>query len=220
VNVNMNVDFELTGTMPILFHADDVEAGDELVSWRRNPENKNLSVAGDDRSPAWTWQTYLYTDGESLCWPAQNIMIGLRTGGAQFILKKQKTFKEATQSGLLITGEFCEFEGNGKQIKMESIKKLRDLPFRAQAEAAKDLGFRLFVKRAKIGTAKHVRVRARFEKWKVRGSLQVLVPEITFEILEGIFAYAGRAGQGDWRPSSPKSPGPFGMFEAKLKKSK
>jgi len=46
----MEYKFKLTGATPLLVHADDVEKADLLKAWRKNPENKNLSVPGDDRS--------------------------------------------------------------------------------------------------------------------------------------------------------------------------
>lgn len=216
----MRVEFALTGTQPILFHADDVESSDELKVWRQDERNKNISVAGDDRSPAWTWQTYLYSDGEHLAIPMDAIMACLRMAGAKLIMKKQKTFKEATQSGIVPASEFCVFTTEGKQIPMAAIGKLRDMVFAEQAEAAKGMGFRLFVKRAKVGQTKHVRVRARFDTWEASGELFVdeMVPELTFSALSKIFDIAGRIGLLDWRPGSPRSPGPYGMFTAKVKK--
>ena len=53
------VAFELVGEMPLLMHWDNIEGGDTLKEWRQDPKNKNQSVPGDDRSPSWTWQTYL-----------------------------------------------------------------------------------------------------------------------------------------------------------------
>jgi len=208
--------FELTGIMPLLMHADDIEASDMLQEWRKDPANKNLSVAGDDRSPAWTWQTYCYSDGKHLAMPSENIMVALRQAGSQLILKKQKTFKEISQSGLLITTEHCEFRANGKQVPVESIRALRAKTFRDQAEGVQKLGFRLFAKRARVGQAKHVRVRARFDSWSVSGRIQVLVPEITEDILTRLFDLAGRVGLCDWRPGC-KTPGPFGMFTASVR---
>jgi hypothetical protein len=76
----------------------------------------------------------------------------------------------------------------------------------------------LFVKRARIGNAKHVRVRPRFDSWSVSGTLTVLDDSITTDVLERILTHAGAyAGVGDWRPSSPKSPGPFGRFTSTVK---
>lgn len=208
--------FQLTGIMPLLMHADDIEQADLLVAWRKDPANKNLSTPGDDRSPAWTWQTYCYSNGEHLVMPSENIMVALRQAGSQLILKKQKTYKEISQSGLLITTEFCEFRADGKLVPVESIRGLRDKPFAAQAESVQKLGFKLFCKRAKIGTSKHVRVRPRFESWSVSGRIQILAPEITPEVLTQLFELSGRVGLCDWRPGC-KTPGPFGMFSAVVK---
>ena len=30
--------FELTGIMPLLMHADDIDAADTLMAWRKDPE--------------------------------------------------------------------------------------------------------------------------------------------------------------------------------------
>jgi hypothetical protein len=210
-------EFTLKGVSPLLFHADDVEQADTLKAWRDDPRNKNLSVPGDDRSPPWTWMTYLYHDAGKLVWPSANVMVCLRQAGAQIVMKKQKTFKEVTQSGLLIDTEFCRFDGRDGEVPTGPIFKLREEKFADQATAVQALGFRLFVKRARVGQSKHVRARARFDVWSVSGSIEVLVPEITDDVLAQIFRLAGRVGQGDWRPGC-KTPGPYGMFDAILKK--
>lgn len=212
-------EFELTGFMPLLMHADIIDAADELEAWRKAPGNKNISKAGDDRSPAWTWQCYVYHDGDTVVMPGENIMAALRTAGAQLILKKQKTFKEISQSGLLIDGEACQFRNNKKPVSFTKISELRNASFNEQAEAVEKFGFTLFKKRVKIGTSKHIRVRPKFDNWSVTGTILVLKPEITPEILDQMFQLAGRAGIGDWRPSS-KSPGPYGQFTATIKEVK
>ena len=178
--------------------------------------NKNVSTAGDDRAPAWTWQTYCYSDGTHLAMPSENIMVALRQAGAQLILKKQKTYKEISQSGLLITTEFCELRAGGKLIAVDKLREMKEKPFGQQAAEAQKYGFRLFCKRAKIGTSKHVRVRPRFDSWSVSGRIQILANEITPEVVAQLFDLAGRVGLGDWRPGC-KTPGPFGMFSAKVK---
>lgn len=213
---NTELSFELKGIMPLLMHADDIAAADKLMAWRKDPANKNVSVAGDDRSPAWTWYTYCYSDGTNIAYPQENIMVALRQAGAQLILKKQKTFKEISQSGLLIMSEFCEFYANGKQVPITALRAIEKKPFAEQADAVQKLGFKLFVKRAKIGTSKHVRVRPRFDNWSIKGRIQILANEITPEILTQLFNLAGRVGLGDWRPGC-KTPGPFGMFTATVK---
>jgi hypothetical protein len=78
------------------------------------------------------------------------------------------------------------------------------------------MGFELFVKRAKIGTSKHVRVRPRFEQWAATGTITVMDPQLSTDTLQTILTYSGaRAGIGDWRPGSP-TPGQFGMFTATI----
>ncbi len=217
----MDVAFELTGVTPLLMHNDDIEAADLLNGWRKDPANNDVSKKGDDRSPGWTWQTYLYSDGEHVGIPSGNLMVNLRTAATKVPLpdgKNGKTCKEISQSGMVVRDEFLAFTFNGKQrLKIADVLKLREKPFAEQAAWAAKEGFRLFAKRARVGQSKHVRVRPRFETWSVRGVLAVTAPAITFELVEEFFEYGGRGGLCDWRPSSPKSPGPFGMYETKLK---
>lgn len=211
----MKVAFELAGVMPILLHNDDVESADALMVWRKASENKNISRAGDDRSPPWTWQTYLYHDGIHVAMPSDNLMTCLRTAATQLILKKQKTFKEISQSGMLMTSEYLTLKIAGKQVAIQDVFAIRDKPFPAHQQFALDHGFRLWVKRARVGTSKHIRVRPRLENWTVEGSVNVRAQEITFDVLTKMFDLAGNVGLCDWRPGC-KTPGPFGMFQASL----
>jgi len=208
-----NFRFTMTGFMPLLMHADNVEGADGLKEWRKSPINKGVSVAGDDRSPPWTWQTYCYHDGGHIVMPSENIMVALRQAGTQLNLKGQKTFKELTQTGLLISTEACEFRNNGKQIKWDDVIGMRELTFAEQSAACNKMGFGLFVKRASVGKAKHIRVRPKFSQWTVTGEVMVLKPDITPVILAQLFELAGKAGLCDWRPAG-KTPGPYGQSDA------
>jgi len=208
--------FKLSGFMPLLMHADDIDGADELKAWRTDPANKDLGVPGDDRSPAWTWQTYLYHADGKVVMPSENIMAALRVAGAKLQLKGKKTFKEATQSGLLMSAEHCQFTVNDQPVAMAGILALRGKVFSAHAEYARDNGFHLFVKRAKVGTAKHIRVRAKFDNWAVSGIVHATRPELTEAIVPQLFSLAGTAGLCDWRPSG-KTPGPYGQFDAVVK---
>lgn len=211
-------DFELSGITPLLMHADDVERADDLDAWRKNPANKNISKPGDDRSPAWTWQTYCYSDGKVLCVPTENLLTCLRAAGAEIAMKGQKTFKAATQTGLLVEQEYLPLLVNGDQVLVADIDAIASEKFGDHKHAVDKLGFRLFVKRAKVGTNKHVRVRPRFDSWKLRGRIIAMTPEFTPEVMQTLFRVAGLTkGLGDWRAASPKSPGPFGRFETVLK---
>lgn len=214
-------EFKLTGRMPLLMHADDVLAADELTKWRKSAENKAISVAGDDRSPAWTWTRYLYSDGEHVTMPQENLMAALGKAGAAIPAAKGKgSFKAASQSGLYPSSEFFEFRTNdGRQVSMADIGSISGLTFSEQMAAVKKLGFDLLVKRATVGSSKHVRVRARFGGgWTVAGVIEVTDPIITAAVLEEMFSIAGKkVGLCDWRPGSPKKPGPFGTFRSEVK---
>lgn len=213
--------FVLTGITTALMHADDIERADELKAYRKHSDNKQSGVAGDDRSPAWTWQTYVYTDGERIVAPADNIMACLRKAGCQVTVSGKKTFKQITQSGMAILNDYCEFEGGNGPIYMRDIEALRDLPFAAQAQGVKPLGFNLLAKRAKVGMAKHVRVRAAFYDWRIIGQIAIFDSSLTKDIVSNIFEIAGNSvGLFDWRPSSPTSPGPYGRFHASLSEVK
>jgi hypothetical protein len=214
----LECDYELIGTNSILWHADDVEAADEVAAWRNATENKDFSKPGDDRSPPWTWHSYLYHDGKHLAVPQANIMTALRTAGAKMRLKGTQTFKSLSQTGLLITSDFCRFESNGGQINVSDIVAMRNLSFSEQKAAVRRLGFDLYVKRAKLPSSKNIRVRAKFEDWRVTGTIIANEPAITFEVLAEMFRLSGRyAGLMDWRPSSPKSSGPHGTYDAILR---
>lgn len=213
----MDYEFTLKGVMPLLMHADDVMAADELDAWRKNPANKSVSVPGDDRSPPFTWQTYLYHDGDNLAMPASCIMAALRGAGAKISAKKG-SFKAMSQSGLLITTDYCEFTNNGKPIRIADIVRYKDGTFKRHLDETHKLGFDLLVKRAKIGPKKHVRVRPMFKAWEVKGIIGVSEPAITEDVLTQLFEIGGRLiGLCDWRPGSPSSPGNFGMFVSSVR---
>jgi hypothetical protein len=77
-------------------------------------------------------------------------------------------------------------------------------------------GFSLFVKRARIGSSKHVRVRPRFDVWTASGTITVLDDTLTPAVMQALLDVSGRlVGLGDWRPSSPAS-GRYGIFTAEL----
>ena len=148
--------------------------------------------------------------------PSDCLMACLRGAGAK-ISAKRGSFKSMTQSGLLISTDYCEFTTGGKLIKLADITRFKEAAFAKHIEGARKLGFDLMVKRAKIGQKKHVRVRPIFKDWQVRGVISVTEPAITDSVLEQLFEIAGRlVGLGDWRPSAPQSPGPYGMFTAVL----
>jgi hypothetical protein len=199
-------------------HYDNIAWADELKRWRQDPANKKFSVSGDDRSPAFSWLGSMYSDGERLVVPADNLMRALMEGGASVPVpggKNGKTFKAQTQSGMLVQEESWPLTVDGSAIPVAPLLALKSEPdFEKHTAAAVANRFTLFVKRAKIGTSKHVRVRPRFDRWAASGTIGVWDEQITEKVLRDILAYAGSyKGLGDWRPSS-KTPGPFGRFDS------
>jgi hypothetical protein len=124
-----------------------------------------------------------------------------------------------SQSGLLVNEIAWPITVNGNTVPTKTIKALiGNKDFEAHEQTANSLGFSLFLKPAKIGMAKHIRVRPRFDTWACEGTVTVFEEKITTETLQQIFTLGGiYAGLCDWRPSSPKSPGPFGKFTATVR---
>jgi len=212
-------EFVLNGLTPLFMHADDVDAADLLMGWRKDPKNKTASVPGDDRSPAWTWQTYWYLDDEGcLTIPSDNLLSCLCYAGGKIPLKKQETLKRLVASGIQMPSDFLEFRTNGEKVNVEGFVSNREEPFPAQLKRAREMGFDLDKRRVTVGTAKHVRIRPKFKSWSLSGELILSSMEFTEERLKMLFEIAGTAGGlGDWRPSAPKKPGRYGMFEAKVR---
>lgn len=212
---------KLVGKSPILMHRDNIEFSEETKRWRQTPENRKFSVAGDDRSPAHTWLGYLYHDGDHVTVPADNLMRCLMEGGASVPVpggRGSKTFKSQTQSGMMVDADWPILV-DGQPVPYRPLLALKDeKDFTAHSKSVLDLmprgGVELHVKRARIGTAKHVRVRPKFNRWSTEGTLDVWDEQITLGVLRDIFTASGTyKGLCDWRPSS-KTPGYFGRFEA------
>lgn len=213
-----NYKVKITGTMPLLMHADNIEWADAMEEWKNDPKNKKTSKAGDDRTPPWRWIGCLNHDGKVVTIPSEYIMRCIMGGAAEVPTGKgKKTFKAQSQSGILCTDFHWPLLIKGKPVSMADINALRDLEtFKEHMESAQMLGFTLFVKRAKIGNSKHIRVRPRFDDWSIQGELMVTDDQITKTVLGQILDIAGRLkGIGDWRPGAP-TPGPFGMFNSEF----
>lgn len=215
----------LTGGSPLLMHHDNIEWADTMKVWGKDPANKKDSIAGDDRSPAFRWIGALYvgtppdTKEVQVVMPSDNLMTMLREGGKQCPTgKKGGSFKARTQSGILIESLCWAFEVNGERIPYAPIKAaMSKKNFEDHEKLVAELGFKLLVKRAQVGTAKHVRVRPMFKDWVVRGELLVVDDMITKDVLVNILTFAGAySGLCDWRPGAPRSPGQFGRFTPEI----
>lgn len=215
----------ITGTQPLLMHADDIEWADQMERWRADKDNKKTSKAGDDRSPAFRWIGSLYRNEAGIViMPTENIMRALMEGGAMVPVpgaKGNKTFKAQSQSGIMPRDIGWPVSAGSGPVKAGPVIEhlMTEKDFDVHKEAVKPLGFSLFLKRAKIGQSKHIRVRPRFENWSVTGELVVTDEQITAEVLADILEMAGKyKGLGDWRPSS-KTPGTFGTFTAAIEQA-
>jgi hypothetical protein len=212
----------LTGASPLLMHADDLSWRGQLERWNADPENKRVSKAGDDRTPAWRWLGYCYRDHETVGMSSDNLMTALREGGAKVPVpgKKNLTYKRQSQSGLVVNELLWPLHTPKGTISWPALMKLQDEPDYAKHEAyARDCGFELFAKSAKVGMSKHIRVRPRFDAWAIEGTITVFDESITKDVLQSILDMAGMyCGLGDWRPSAPSKPGPWGRFTATIAK--
>ncbi|MDD3176003.1 MAG: hypothetical protein PHU51_06000 [Candidatus Nanoarchaeia archaeon] len=210
----------LTGESPIIMHADNIAGSETVRAWQKNPNNKSKSVAGDDRSPAWTWLTYCYHNGKNLVIDVDCIMSMLRDAGKKCAAPTGRgSLKSQTQSGIIAEGLGWDLLANGNPIPWEPLAALySEEDFEVHQQVAESLGVELFLKRARIGMAKHVRVRPRISNWTANGVITVLDEQLTQDVITTILKQGGfYVGLCDWRPGSG-SPGQFGRFSVNVKK--
>lgn len=213
----------LTGKTPLIQHNDNIDWSDRMKEWDLIPENNKERVRGDDRSPAFRWLGSLYHDGAVVTVPSDNLMRTFMEGGAMMLVPGgggKKTFKSQTQSGAMVAEPHWPLLVNGKTVDVKPLLAMAggDDDFNAHQRLANELGFVLFVKRAKIGQSKHVRVRPRFDDWVAEGTINVWDKQLTHEVLQQIWSFSGQyKGLCDWRPGG-KTPGPWGTFDAKVEK--
>lgn len=223
-----NYKIELTGITPILFNEDSIEKSDILREWLQ--DNKDKSVAGDDRTPPWGWQCRTPHDGENVAIPHEYLMSCLRKAGSKLrnpISKNVRaTLKTETQTGLTCLDPFFALTTNGVSVSVAFMESIQNKTFAEQCAAVKKIGSAsLFCKRVKImgrgKASKHVRVRLMLDKWKASGIITVMDTEVfTATTLAELVKVAGLSiGLGDWRPGGP-TPGVYGRFEGIVKPAK
>lgn len=211
----------LKGKTPLIMHQDNIEWADRMELWKKDPRNKAASKPGDDRTPPFRWLGAMYHDGKQVVIPSDNIMRSLMTGGTLTPTGKgQKTFKAQSQSGIMAPDLYWPLVVDGHTIPVVDMLKpgFETRTWEEWNALAVAGGFMLFLKRAKIGNAKHIRVRPKFERWSTSGELIVTDEAISLDVLKTIGEQAGQfGGIGDWRPSA-KTPGPYGMYEFLVEK--
>jgi hypothetical protein len=209
----------LNGVSDLLMHKDNIQWCERVKKWQKDPANKTISIAGDDRAPGWVWMGYTYNHEGFICLESDNLMSMFRDAGKKVPgEKKNSSLKAITQSGIIVDQFAWPLLLDGKAVNWKAFTDLDLVNDFDQHEArAREHGFELFVKRAKVGQSKHIRVRPRFEKWSAVGTITVTEQSLKKEVLQDLLNVAGaRVGIGDWRPGSPSSPGPFGQFTATI----
>lgn len=220
--IEQRIGYHLEGLSPLIMHWDNIEWADEIDARRTaiKDQDKSKFRAGDDRCPPETWKGYAYNDGNVLVCPTDNLRTCVMKAGATVAFKGNQTFKKIVPAAIVFDELYAEFRTGEKQIRTADIEAI-DGEFADQARAVLKLGFRLFVKRAKIGAAKHIRVRPYFSQWTIDGTFLLVDDRITMPIVTQIWERAGlRIGLCDWRPDAPQSPGPYGRFTVILSPSK
>ena len=212
----------IEGKTPLIMHQDNIEWSDRMERWQLDPKNRAASKAGDDRTPPYRWLGALYHDGTRVAFPQENIMRSIMDGGALVFTggKNGKTFKSQTQSGMVPREMFWPVLVGGKDVPIAPFfDRYEERSFDAFQALAAQHGFMLYVKSVRVGTNKHIRVRPRLDEWTVSGTVVVKDEMLTESTLPQILAQAGEyKGLGEWRPGG-KTPGPFGMFTAKVERA-
>ncbi len=209
--------FKLTGVTSLLLHNNNIEERDRIEALRKRMKG---GKAGDDRSPAESWKGYLYVseDTGNICMPAENLLACCLGGGVKVKVGGKETLKTHSQRIAFDRLDYDVYV-NGKTIAAKGVEAITG-EFGEHASAVRDLGFRLHVKPATVGTSKHIRVRPIFSNWTISGSFDIEDDDanvLSLTALRDLFTAMGRlVGIGDWRPSSPKKPGQYGRFSAEV----
>lgn len=219
----------LIGNMPILMHNNNLDGQAEVAEWIKT-EGASLSVAGDDRSPVWTWFTSLYFNPETdhLAIPFHCLMAAMRVGGAKVPAKKPVgvNWSKPSQFGLGIQAEWLDILVNGKPIPVEPLRKIvvrdRNLhpqQFEKHKGDVEKHGIKLHVVPVVNPATKrrNIRVRPKIDQWFIRVPILVNYAAITQKVLKDILEASGLyGGLLDWSPHSYKC-GPYGTFQAEIK---
>lgn len=201
-------------------HNNNIEERDRIEALRKRMKG---GKAGDDRSPAESWKGYLYTseDTGNVCIPSENLLACLLGGGVKVKVGGKETLKTHSQRVCFDQLDY-DLLVNGKKLAKADVDSISG-EFTEQANACRELGFRLHVKPCSVGTSKHIRVRPLFSNWSVSGSFEIEDEDanvLSLTALRDLFTACGRlVGLGDWRPGAPKRPGQYGRFGAKVERA-
>ena len=208
----------ITGLTPLLVHGDPCDFSDDAV------EKKKGGHPGDDRDPADKWKSYLLLDAIdqkrpealTMVMPTENVNAALMFAGGKMKGSGRGSLKSESQSVMWDLPSLPLLVA-GKTVTAEQIKAI-DGSFDVQRASAQKLGFDLWPKRCVVQQKRHVRVRPKLARWSCSGACEIDDADLSEAQFRMMFEIAGRrSGLGDWRPSA-KKPGPYGKFEATIKK--
>jgi hypothetical protein len=222
----------LVGDNALILDRDNITFTEDILRWQKDPANKDLSHAGDDRSPAWGWLGKLHYEDTT---PERRVgvpmaMLGACVRDAAAMVPHptaggKKTLKDISQSGILFNRPLYPLEVHRPGSADWDFVSYTDLydklrseeDFVTQQAVAASLGVTLDVRRAKPQwNRSHVRVRPLFGPWQLQCDVTITDEILTPDLVERIFTLAGRyKGLGNWRPSVPKA-GAYGTFSVRL----
>jgi hypothetical protein len=196
-----------------------------VKAWRRDPLHKNTDK-GDDRHPPWTWITYLYLGADGFVSLPQTTLIKMLVeAGKSFKMPGSRKSLKGAVAALIQFDRIhypLTFDGD-KQVNHDTLAPIADMETYDEQEAeVKKLGFTIDMRRVTVSTSKHIRTRPHFHNWSVTGRIRVDNTDGTLDknTIEELFNFAGRfQGVCDYRPSA-RNPGPFGTFDATVKRIK
>ena len=214
-----------SGTAPLLMNNQPIPWLDKVFLWREShqkdnpfpvdpklPRFKQLH-SGDDRFPLWSWIGKIHHNEVNISISDDIVLSTLRRGGAR-IPKEKGSYKSAVVSTIVVDQKYWELKVNENKIPIKPIFDLVEIPnIDIHKQTVERLGFSLF---ERIYNDRMSFI-PRFDNWSCEGSVTVVdADNITEKIFQEVVTQAGLSGIGAWRPESPKSPGPFGTFNAKM----
>lgn len=214
--------FEITGSTPLIMHADNIPWADQMTEWKKKSKDAKSSPAGDDRHPAYRWIGCLCNNGVHVGIPSNYMTTCLMKAASRVSTgSRNKTFKTESVAMMGFNDELFPIVTKAGEVRWEDVVPMVNEPeFSEHQSFASKHGFELHICRASVGASKHIRVRPKFNSWKFAGTLWVDNDSLASSLPE-IFEMAGNVvGLGDWRPSAPKKPGPYGRFSATIKEIK
>ena len=180
------INIKIRGTQPILLH-------------KYNPEEETGGLTKEEKAIAYKteWMKGVYLQYGVVSWPATNMMQVLFDGARG--LNRGKVFFTRILFGCLVVSPLkIPFLVDRGTVTLDKIKKEDWIDITG----------------VKIGTARVNRSRVMLPVgWELDFIIIKQSEELQDEEIKKIVVKAGKAGMGDWRPSAPKKPGPYGTFE-------